>query len=125
MIPIKPLTDLPTHEVINMPPHLEDQDLWMSDSALREGVKREGGSWAQEKLERLGKTFGSIEVFEKAEQANCNLPQMKAFDRYGNRINQVDYHPAYHELMVLAISNEVPNFPGIIPSLEDRWCTPH
>ena len=110
MIPFKPLTDLPTHEVLNMPPHLGDQDLWMNDSALREGVLREGGGWALDKLQRMGKTFGNNEVFEKAEQANRNPPQMKAFDRYGNRINQVEYHPAYHELMELAISNEVPNF---------------
>ena len=58
----------------------------------------------------MGKTFGSNEFFERVEQANRNPPQMKAFDRYGNRINQVEYHPAYHELMELAISNEVPNF---------------
>ncbi|MDP7137219.1 MAG: DNA alkylation response protein, partial [SAR324 cluster bacterium] len=82
MIPFKPLTDLPTHEVLNMPPHLGDQDLWMNDSALREGVLREGGGWALDKLQRMGKTFGNNEVFEKAEQANRNPPQMKAFDRY-------------------------------------------
>ena len=110
MIPFKPQKDLPTHEVLNMPPHLGDQDLWMSDPALRDGVAREGGSWAEEKLAKLGTTFGSAEVLEKADQANRNPPQMKPFDRYGNRINQVEYHPAYHELMSLAISNEVPNF---------------
>ena len=87
MIPFKPQKDLPTHEVLNMPPHLGDQDLWMSDPALRDGVAREGGSWAEEKLAKLGKTFGSAEVLEKADQANRNPPQMKPFDRYGNRIN--------------------------------------
>ena len=55
MIPFKPQKDLPTHEVLNMPPHLGDQDLWMSDPALRDGVVREGGSWAEEKLAKLGK----------------------------------------------------------------------
>ena len=110
MIPFKPQKDLPTHEVLNMPAHLGDQDLWMSDPALRDGVAREGGSWAEEKLAKLGKTFGSEEVFEKADQANRNPPQMKPFDRYGNRSNQGEYHPADHELMSLAISNEVPNF---------------
>jgi len=43
MIPLKPLANLPTHEVTNMPPHLGDQDLWLTDAALREGVAREGG----------------------------------------------------------------------------------
>ena len=62
MIPFKPQKDLPTHEVLNMPPHLGDQDLWMSDPALRDGVAREGGSWAEEKLAKLGKIFGSAEV---------------------------------------------------------------
>ena len=110
MIPFKPQKDLPTHEVLNMPPHLGDQDLWMSDPALRDGVAREGGGWAEEKLAKLRKIFGSAEVSEKADPANRNPPQMKPFERYGNRINQVEYLPAYHELMSLAISNEVPNF---------------
>ena len=110
MIPLKPLADLPTHEVTNMPPHLGDQDLWRSDIALREGVAREGGGWAGDKLAAFGKIAGAVETFEKADQANRHVPELKAFDRNGMRINQAEFHPAYHDLMATAIANEVPSF---------------
>ncbi|MDP6970448.1 MAG: DNA alkylation response protein, partial [Pseudomonadales bacterium] len=98
MIPRKPQARLPTHEVINTPPHIGDQDLWGSDAALREGITREGGAWTAEKLAEFGVLAGSAEVFEKADAANRHPPESQPFDRYGMRINQVEYHPAYHEL---------------------------
>ena len=110
MIPFKPLATLPTHDVTNMPPHLGDQDLWQNDAALREGVAREGAGWAREKLESFGRISGSAEIFEKADLANRHAPELKAFDRHGMRINQISYHPAYHDLMAAAIENEVPSF---------------
>ena len=117
MIPLNPLANLATHEVTNMPPHLGDQDLWSSDPALREGVEREGGGWAAEKLALFGKIAGSAEIFEKADQANKHTPEIKTFDRYGMRINQVEFHPAYHDLMATAIENEVPSFAWNHPQL--------
>ena len=110
MIPLKPPANLPTHEVTNMPPHLGDQDLWQSDTALREGVAREGGGWAADKLAAFGKIAGGAEIFEKADLANRHTPELQPFDRYGMRINQVEFHPAYHELMAVAIGNEIPSF---------------
>jgi len=110
MIPVKPLAALPTHEVTNMPPHLENQDLWQGDIALRESVHREGGGWAETKLAEFGALSGSAEVFEQARLANRHVPELKPFDRYGMRINQIDYHPAYHQLMDVAIGNELPSF---------------
>jgi len=110
MIPHKPLANLPTHDVTNMPPHLGDQDLWRGDIALQEGVVREGGGWAGDKLAAFGKVAGAANTFEKADLANRHDPEIKPFDRYGMRINQVEFHPAYHELMATAIANEVPNF---------------
>ena len=110
MQPLKPLANLPTHDVTNMPPHMGDQDLWAGDQALREGIEREGGAWAKAKLAEFGKLAGAGETFEKADQANRYPPELKAFDRYGMRINQVDFHPSYHDLMALAIRNEVPSF---------------
>lgn len=110
MIPIKPLATLPTHEVTNMPPHLGDQDLWEGDVVLRETVMREGGSGAVDKLVSFGKVAGAAETFEKADQANRHPPEIKAFDRHGMRINQVEFHPAYHDLMAIAIENEVPSY---------------
>ncbi len=110
MIPRDPLANLPTHEVTNMPPHLGDQDLWADDIVLREGVAREGGGWAEDKLAAFGKLTGAAETFDKADQANRHSPELRPYDRYGMRVNQVAYHPAYHDLMTLAISHEVPNF---------------
>ena len=110
MIPLNPLANLATHEVTNMPPHLGDQDLWSGDLALREGIKREGGGWAEDKLAVFGRIAGSAEIFEKADQANKHTPEIKTFDRYGMLVNQVEFHPAYHDLMAVAIENEVPSF---------------
>ncbi|MGI9476806.1 MAG: acyl-CoA dehydrogenase family protein [Hyphomicrobiaceae bacterium] len=110
MLPRSPISDLPTHAVTNMPPHLGDQDLWLADVALRECVTREGGAWANDDLARLGPRVGATATFEQAEAANRYVPELKAFDRYGMRVNQVAFHPAYHDLMDLAISHKIPNF---------------
>ncbi len=93
-----------------MPPHLGDQDLWADDIVLMEGAAREGGSAANTTLAAFGKLAGAAETFEKADQANRHPPELKAFDRHGMRINQVEFHPAYHELMAIAIENEVPSY---------------
>ncbi len=110
MSPRTPIANLPTHEVTNMPPHIGDQDLWASDMALQEGIAREGGLWAKTRLADFGKQAGQEAVFELADQANRFSPELKAFDRYGMRINQVSFHPAYHGLQDIAVSNGLPNF---------------
>ncbi|WP_417513793.1 acyl-CoA dehydrogenase family protein [Minwuia sp.] len=110
MPPIKPLAELPTHDVINMPPHLDDQNLWAEDIVLREGIEREGAGWAADRFAAFGAEIGRTENFDKADQANRFTPELKAFDRYGMRINQVTFHPAWHDLMKLAIENEIPSF---------------
>ncbi len=110
MTPRSPIAELVTHSVTNMPPHIGDQNLWQEDLALREWVSKEGAGWAEGQLGKLGRKVGRAETFELADQANRYPPELKAFDRYGMRINQVVFHPAYHDLMNLAISHEVPNF---------------
>jgi putative acyl-CoA dehydrogenase len=104
------MAQLPTHEVINMPPHLGDQDLWADDRALHQWTARLGGEAHKDHLAGVGRSAGLDETFEKANQANRHGPELQAFDRYGMRINAVDFHPAYHDLMDLAISNQVHNF---------------
>jgi len=110
MTPRDPIAQLPTHEVINMPPHMGDQDLWQDDRALRHGTKVEGGAGHIDHLAHVGRLTGLDETFEKAGQANRHGPELRAFDRHGMRINAVEFHPAYHDLMDLAISNKVHNF---------------
>lgn len=109
MPPLKPRSELQTHDVVNTPPHLGDQDLWSGDVALREGVTREGGAWAQSRLAEMGRLAGSAKTIELANAANRFPPQLNAFDRYGMRINEVSFHPAYHDLMSMAVKHEVPN----------------
>ena len=110
MVPYKPSAVLPTHEVTNMPPHMVDQDLWRDDAVLRETVVREGAGWAEPQLSALGKRMGVAEIFEKADLANRYTPELKPFDRYGMRIDQGEFHPAYHDLLGIAIEHEVPSF---------------
>jgi putative acyl-CoA dehydrogenase len=110
MTPLKPMARLATHDVTNMPPHLGDQDLWQSDAALREGVAREGGGWAVDHLAAFGPVAGAAATFELADEANRHGPEIRPFDRYGMRINQVTFHPTYHDLMGIAIGHEVHSF---------------
>lgn len=110
MKPRKPIAQLPTHEVINMPPHMGDQDLWRDDRSLRHWTKIQGGAGHADHLANAGQLAGLDETFEKAGQANRHGPELRAFDRHGMRINAVEFHPAYHDLMDLVISNKAHNF---------------
>ena len=110
MTPRDPISHLPTHQVINMPPHMGDQDLWGNDRALRHWASHMGGAGHAGHFDHVGHLTGLDETFEKANQANRHGPELRAFDRYGMRINAVEFHPAYHDLMHLAISNKVHNF---------------
>mgnify|MGYP003334055973 CR=1 FL=1 len=105
-----PIAHLPTHEVINMPPHMGDQDLWADDRALKHWASYMGGGGHATHFAHVGHLTGLDETFEKASQANRHGPELRAFDRYGMRINAVEFHPAYHDLMDLAISTKMHNF---------------
>ncbi len=107
---LRPIKQLPTHEVENMPPYMGNQDLWKNDKNLRDAVNREGAGWAEKNLSAFGYLIGCTEMFDHAEKANKNPPELKAFDQYGNRINYIDYHPSYHHLLGVAIKNEIPSF---------------
>ncbi len=108
--PRAPLATLPTHDVFNMPPPMGDQDFWTGDMALRQWTTAMGADWATDKLSAAGASFGRDEVTGWSEQANRHGPELRAFDRNGMRLNAVEFHPAYHRLMDLAISSEVHNF---------------
>lgn len=98
-----PLTQLSTHAVSNQPPPLEDFNLFELDCALMAGVQREGAAWAQSRLSTFGALVGSEPVLKAGELANRFPPQLKTFDRFGQRIDEVEFHPAYHELMQLGL----------------------
>mgnify|MGYP006297534465 CR=1 FL=1 len=102
-----PIADLATHTVANQPPPFADVNLYTSDIALRHAVAREGAAWMDERLIRFGARTGSAEVADWARRANQATPALQTFDRFGHRIDEVDYHPAYHRLMDLGIGHGV------------------
>ena len=110
MPPRHPIAQLPTHEVTNMPPHMGDQDLWADDIVLRDWSTVHGVARHADHFARVGQLTGLDETFEKANQANRFGPELRAFDRYGMRIDAVEFHPSYHDLMELAISSKAHNF---------------
>ena len=75
------ISELPTHEVVNMPPYIGDQDLWKNDQALRELSLVQGGKCHIDHLAKVGSLAGLDETFEKAKHANKNSPELQAFDR--------------------------------------------
>src|SRR5450432_2726013 len=100
-----------THEVQNQPPQLQDYDPVALDPALREGLRREGAGWAEAQIAELGRTAASGQMLENGRLANENPPKLKTHDRFGNRIDEVEFHPAWHELMRFSISHAVHSGP--------------
>ena len=102
-------TRFDTHRVENQPLPLEPYDAWATDLPLREAVGREGGDWATAELAGYGRLAGG-DLMELGRQANENRPRFKPFDRYGRRLDEVEFHPAYHRLMETAVSHGVTGF---------------
>jgi putative acyl-CoA dehydrogenase len=91
------------YQVTNQPPPLEPYNLLQTDRALREALVREKAGWAAEELTALGKTLGARETVQLGFAANENPPVLRSFDRYGHRVDEVEFHPAWHALMSLAV----------------------
>src|SRR4029077_10021451 len=92
-------------EDLNQPPPLVDYNLFEADHPLREAMEREGASWAQALVSDLGHLAGTEEAIHWGFQANANPPQLRTHDRFGERIDEVEFHPAWHQLMRLSIGN--------------------
>ncbi|GAB3021007.1 acyl-CoA dehydrogenase family protein [Bowmanella dokdonensis] len=95
-------TTADTHQVFNQPAALENYNVYTADDALQYWVKRFGGAWAGDRLSAFGYQVGH-ELLRAGFAANKHLPEFHSHDRFGRRIDQVDYHPAYHQLMQAAI----------------------
>jgi putative acyl-CoA dehydrogenase len=103
-----------THEVTNQPPPLEGYDVFAADAALVEAVEREGAGWAVDDLHALGRLAGSPEAIGWGFDANRHPPELRTHDRYGYRIDEVAYDPAYHELMQVAVSHGLHGAPWAV-----------
>jgi putative acyl-CoA dehydrogenase len=88
-----------TREVLNQSPPYEDVDLFALDRPLVEAVAAHGGASAERELSDFGKHWGSAAMAARGRLANENTPKLRTFDARGNRRDEVEFHPAYHELM--------------------------
>ncbi|CAM5999232.1 unnamed protein product [Sphagnum balticum] len=93
-----------THEVSNQSQPLVDYNLFTTNLALQEAVEREGAGWAAPALKDYGALLGSEEMVENGRLANKYPPQLQLFDRFGNRRDEVDFHPAWHAMMSTAVA---------------------
>jgi len=107
-----------THTVTNQPPPLVDYDVFAEDPALAESVARyaapEHAEEVRAELSGLGRSAGSAEAQEWGRQANEVPPVLRTHDRYGNRIDEVEFHPAWHQLLARAVG----------AGLTDAWSRP-
>ena len=88
-----------THEIFNQSPPFSNVDLFTLDRPLVEAVNANGGASAQHELSQFGKHWGSAAMAERGRLANENTPKLRTFDSRGARRDEVEFHPAYHELM--------------------------
>ena len=104
------ITGFATHEVVNQPGALEDYNAYLADKPLVEAARVFGADWAADHLKRTGALVGSEKVQTLARQANRHLPELRTHDRFGRRVDTVEFHPAYHELMSLIYGCETHSF---------------
>ena len=100
------VADRQTGEVFNQPPPLENYNLFAHDTPIREALRREGGDWAEERVSEFGALMGSSQTLRLGELANRNPPVLHTHDRYGHRIDEVEFHPAWHELLRIGVAHE-------------------
>ena len=93
----------PTFRDANQPPPFEGRNLYLADRALQDAASREGASWAHERLVGWGELLGRAETFALAARANRYPPELRTHDRFGERIDEVGFDPAWHDLMRLAM----------------------
>ncbi|MFI9102612.1 acyl-CoA dehydrogenase family protein [Streptomyces fildesensis] len=108
----------PTHTVTNQPPPLVGYDVHASDTALVEAVERHAAperlAEIQDELGELGRAAGSAQAQRWGDEANSSPPVLRTHDRYGHRIDEVDFHPSWHRLLGHAVS----------AGLTDAWSRP-
>jgi putative acyl-CoA dehydrogenase len=100
-----------THEVFNQVPPLEGVDVFSSNLPLVEALEREGAGWARQRASALGLEIGGEPQQLWGRLANENRPVLRTHDRYGNRIDEVEFHPAWHQLMTLGVEHELHSLP--------------
>jgi putative acyl-CoA dehydrogenase len=95
------------HEVANQPTPLVDYNVFESDQPLVEAVRREGAEWALQRITAVGELAGQGQTQELGRLANENPPKLRTHDRFGHRVDEVEFHPAWHELLGMAVEHEL------------------
>jgi len=113
MNPVAHAIEAPAGEALNQVPLLTNYNLFLTDAALVKAVEREGAGWAREQMSDLGRLSGTEEVQRWGFDANENLPVLHTHDRFGNRRDEVVFHPAWHSLMRTSIANQLHSLPWI------------
>jgi putative acyl-CoA dehydrogenase len=102
-------------EVFNQPPPLEDYNLFANDVPLRDAVRREGGDWAESTISEFGVLMGRAETLRLGELANRHPPTLHTHDRFGHRVDEVEFHPAWHELLRIGVAHQHHSLPWTNP----------
>jgi len=100
-----------THEVTNQAVPLEGYNVFEADRPLVEAVSREGGDYGVDTIRKVGAIAGRAETIELGRLANENPPRLRTHDRFGHRIDEVEFHPAWHELMDVHVSHGLHSMP--------------
>src|ERR1700760_2266112 len=101
-----------THDIFNQTPPLADYNLFHSDLGLQEAVAREGAGSAREELTAAGAELGTAAMADHARLANRYTPVLQAFNAQGERIDAIEFHPAWHALMrgIAALGSDIGAF---------------
>ncbi|MGC5257191.1 acyl-CoA dehydrogenase family protein [Gordonia sp. DT218] len=94
-----------THTVLNQSAPRRDINEYELNTVLREAVQRHDGGWADDELREIGALVGSEQFQHDAHLANTITPELHTHDRWGNRIDEVEYHPAYHRIISASIAH--------------------
>ncbi|HKY48541.1 MAG TPA: acyl-CoA dehydrogenase family protein [Acidimicrobiia bacterium] len=102
---------IPTHAVLNQPPPLDQYDLAAAEPTLLDALERDDGGWAVDLVAEFGRRVASPEVYQWGFLANRHPPELQSHDRYGNRIDRVEFHPAWHQLLDLSVGHGLHSLP--------------
>jgi putative acyl-CoA dehydrogenase len=108
---LEKLVPASTHDVLNQASPLEGRNFFELDLALSEGLEREGAAWAFDRVRDCGAVAGSAEAQAHARRAERHAPRLETHDRYGNRVDRVDYDPSWHWLLRGAVEREIHALP--------------
>lgn len=104
-----------THTVFNQAKALPDYNMFESDRVLLELITLYGADWATPRLSAFGNFTGSSAANALAIAANGNEPVLKTHSRFGERLDAIEFHPAYHQLMARSIEAGVHSLPWLEP----------